>query len=199
MLNLAKKCCKTCGIIKPLSDFGLDKRNGRHRLHCKPCLNNYAREYHKNNIDKIREQKRLSLQRRRQNNPAVKEKDKQWVKNNPEKVREIKRRFWLRHEHRLKPIQRRNNFVRYLKKLGITEDSIKVSFDRQGGLCGICLKPINLDSLQSVSWAERAVLDHCHRSGKFRGVLCPKCNTFLGMADDDPDRLIRAAEYLRNN
>lgn len=39
-------------------------------------------------------------------------------------------------------------------------------------------------------------LDHCHATGKFRGWLCSKHNTGLGLFQDDPVLLRRAAEYL---
>lgn len=43
---------------------------------------------------------------------------------------------------------------------------------------------------------DRLVVDHCHRSGKTRSVLCHACNTGLGMFGDDAARLTAAATYL---
>lgn len=42
----------------------------------------------------------------------------------------------------------------------------------------------------------RLSVDHDHKTGKIRGRLCNSCNFLLGHANDDPERLIRAAEYL---
>lgn len=42
-------------------------------------------------------------------------------------------------------------------------------------------------------------IDHCHKSGKFRGWLCLNCNMGLGFFKDAPERLRRAAEYLEKN
>lgn len=39
-------------------------------------------------------------------------------------------------------------------------------------------------------------IDHCHKSGKVRGLLCHKCNMMLGFAKDNPDILRKAAQYL---
>lgn len=41
------------------------------------------------------------------------------------------------------------------------------------------------------------VVDHCHDSNAFRGMLCQKCNIGLGHFSDDPELLEFAAEYLR--
>jgi hypothetical protein len=39
-------------------------------------------------------------------------------------------------------------------------------------------------------------IDHCHETGRVRGVLCCNCNAFLGKANDDPAILRAAVEYL---
>jgi hypothetical protein len=54
-------------------------------------------------------------------------------------------------------------------------------------VCAICLKENDLN------------IDHCHTTGKIRGVLCTRCNTVLGMIKDNTDLLYRAAEYLCGN
>ena len=45
----------------------------------------------------------------------------------------------------------------------------------------------------------RIVFDHCHTQGKFRGWLCDRCNTVLGIVDDDATLLDRLAAYLREH
>jgi hypothetical protein len=44
---------------------------------------------------------------------------------------------------------------------------------------------------------KKTCLDHCHIAQKFRGWLCEKCNFGVGLFDDDPARLEKAAAYLR--
>lgn len=61
----------------------------------------------------------------------------------------------------------------------------------QDNCCAICGKHIStLDQAFDV--------DHDHLTMKLRGLLCNACNTSLGLMDDDPSRLRRAATYLEN-
>lgn len=74
----------------------------------------------------------------------------------------------------------------YLKaKYGIDMEEYNRLHAQQEGKCAICLKPN--DNL----W-----VDHCHAGGQVRGLLCPKCNSLLGQADDDIAVLARAQQYL---
>ena len=47
--------------------------------------------------------------------------------------------------------------------------------------------------------ADRMVIDHCHRSGKVRALLCDRCNRLLGVADDDVALLQAAIRFLRKH
>lgn len=42
-------------------------------------------------------------------------------------------------------------------------------------------------------------VDHCHKTGEIRGVLCDHCNRMLGYAKDNPVILLRAIQYLKGN
>lgn len=57
----------------------------------------------------------------------------------------------------------------------------------QNGRCAICL---------TVPRNRRLAVDHCHKSGKVRQLLCSNCNTGLGFFADNPETLQRAAKYL---
>lgn len=68
---------------------------------------------------------------------------------------------------------------------GITLADEARMLSSQGGLCASCR-----DTLATHH------VDHCHATGKVRGLLCAKCNKGLGLFLDDPARLRAAAEYL---
>lgn len=59
----------------------------------------------------------------------------------------------------------------------------------QGGVCAVCAGP-------PMGKGGRYHTDHCHISGRVRGLLCHKCNVALGMVNDDPDRLRDLIAYL---
>lgn len=64
----------------------------------------------------------------------------------------------------------------------------------QENCCKICNRSISLEFKRRESH-----LDHCHETGKIRGVLCQQCNTGLGSFRDNPTFLIAAARYIKEN
>jgi hypothetical protein len=58
----------------------------------------------------------------------------------------------------------------------------------QNGKCPICETPFKSTKLMS--------LDHDHKTGRVRQLLCSKCNTALGLLNEDPQRFNRAVQYL---
>ena len=64
----------------------------------------------------------------------------------------------------------------------------------QKGACAICSGGICMTFKGKIR--KRFDIDHCHKTGKIRGLLCSKCNTAIGLLNDNPDILRRAIEYL---
>lgn len=93
---------------------------------------------------------------------------------------------------------RHYGLVRYYN-IGLTEYA--QMFADQGGVCGICKKPETAKLPgRKTGLAESRVrdlsVDHCHKTGKIRELLCNSCNHILGEAKDDPQVLRAAADYL---
>ena len=84
----------------------------------------------------------------------------------------------------------RKAWLRRLRILGITEDQYLAMLEAQGGRCAICR--------DDVPWSRSGTwhVDHCHDSGKVRGLLCTRCNRGLGYFRDDPRLLLEAIGYL---
>lgn len=74
-------------------------------------------------------------------------------------------------------------------KVGVSSAQFESQLKRQGFGCEICGRPFITRS--------HACLDHNHHTGKFRSLLCSKCNVGLGMFDDSPRLLRLAALYLK--
>ncbi|MER5719219.1 endonuclease VII domain-containing protein [Streptomyces sp. NPDC002132] len=70
------------------------------------------------------------------------------------------------------------------RKYGLTEAERDELVSSQGGVCCICLA------------AAPEHVDHCHQTGRVRGVLCFSCNAALGQFKDRPDAIRRAAAYV---
>jgi hypothetical protein len=124
----------------------------------------------------------------RQKNPAyyVREraKNQQWRMNNKEHLKLKQRQYTSTPEFKE---TKRGYLLRY--NCGITEADFKKMLDAQGGLCALCKKPPS-------SHKRNLSVDHCHRTGRVRGLLCDLCNWHLGKVDRDPSIVERIRSYL---
>ena len=95
---------------------------------------------------------------------------------------------------------------RLKKKFGMSLDDYASMLEKQNHRCAICQTHIDdyvsqCEGSKSI-YAQRKSkqnfsVDHCHNTGKIRGLLCYNCNLMLGNAKDDPDLLLKAIEYLK--
>ena len=112
----------------------------------------------------------------RANRERISERMKNYLKRkraeDPEGYKERKREILLRHRYKIGS----DDYFRLLLK--------------QGGTCALC------DRLPSDERTGVLNVDHDHRTGRVRGLLCRPCNTSLGQLGDDPRSLLRAFLYL---
>lgn len=106
---------------------------------------------------------------------------KQWRLNNTDKCKQRDKERWADPEYVEK--QRLFKWNKLLESYGL--DQIKYDQLVTEG-CQIC----------KATAAKKYHLDHCHTTGKFRGLLCSKCNNGLGMLGDNSSTLIKALDYL---
>lgn len=99
-----------------------------------------------------------------------------WYRNNPDKAESLHR-------------------SQVLKRHGMDEHVFNAMLFCQSGCCAICgaNKPGGRGSLG------RFHIDHCHSTGKVRGLLCWKCNVMLGNAKDSTQTLNAAIGYLNKH
>lgn len=87
----------------------------------------------------------------------------------------------------LKIKTKENNIKSKYSKLGISIDIYYKALKDQNNKCYICKQPPSIKSLH---------IDHCHKTGTFRGLLCTRCNTGLGLFKDNISIIEEAINYL---
>lgn len=92
-----------------------------------------------------------------------------WQNENSDKVSLIRRRTKLK------------------QKYGISVEEYDAMFKEQNGVCKLCYKEHTRRPLN---------VDHCHSTGKVRGLLCDKCNMALGLLNDDVKLIDKIKDYL---
>jgi hypothetical protein len=73
-------------------------------------------------------------------------------------------------------------------KYGLTMEQVNTMSDAQHNKCAICEDKFDTNY--------KTQIDHCHSTGKVRGLLCINCNWLIGKARDNPVILRNAANYL---
>lgn len=174
-MNLEESCslfkvCRTCKEEKPHTDYYVDKRYNSLSSECKRCRCKTTGAYQRANPEKV---DAWQQKYRAKNAERIRERSRQYLKEEPEKRRAL---------------NKKRNRNRLLKLLKITEDDLSAALLAQGNVCAICRSELRP--------GRHTHIDHSHKSGKFRGFLCLKCNTGLGKFNDSPRLLRRAAFYL---
>lgn len=103
---------------------------------------------------------------------------KRWRAANPHKARE---RYWSN------PVAERERHL--VRKYGVDGVAYDRMFASQAGTCAICKR----------TQARSLDVDHDHKSGAVRGLLCTSCNRMIGHAGDCAETLDAAAGYLRKS
>lgn len=80
--------------------------------------------------------------------------------------------------------------VANLRKIGakVTKDQVKEMMDLADGKCAIC---------KNFFESRFLCIDHCHKTGLARGVICKNCNSMLGMGQDNIQILMEGVNYLK--
>lgn len=112
------------------------------------------------------------------------ERSKKYRENHLEQIKSYKKDYYNKN----KEVYRERKFKTLYKMSFYDYNKL---FEKQGYTCAICgCTKSNGDKLFPV--------DHCHNTGKVRGILCRLCNVGLGHFKDDRSILQKAIEYLNN-
>jgi len=171
------KRCPKCELTKPWSEFHIDRRRQRPGSYCKPCLSKHKRDrYIPKALAHAAECKQCG------SSITVEERTSRPVLfcggpcrqawHNAQQTREYRRDSRLR------------------SAFGISLDEYDRLLQAQGGRCKLC------DTTETDSKNGVLDVDHDHATGVVRGLLCHRCNWALGILQDDPVLVRRAADYL---
>jgi hypothetical protein len=119
-----------------------------------------------------------------------------WQKVNESRLKEYRKKWYQDLTARDPQVHSRRKLKAVLKKYGATMEWYERQLEKQVGLCGICGKLEASKGTKKYVGHVRLAIDHCHNSGRVRGLLCMNCNTKLSTLEDIVFR-DRAAKYLR--
>ncbi|GAA2809565.1 endonuclease VII domain-containing protein [Streptomyces showdoensis] len=183
-MSEAVKHCRGCGRDVPLNGFAQDCNRGDGlQPRCRECVAAYGAERYR-----IRQAAKGKVVRSKADVPAGHKLCRQCgeIKPHGEWHRNTTASDGL--ATRCKACKKAQGRAGHLKRqYGLTEAERDEMINSQGGLCAICLA------------APAAHVDHCHKTGRVRGVLCFNCNSAIGKLGDDPDVLRRAIAYLEGH
>jgi hypothetical protein len=167
---VATKRCSKCAVKKQVSELESGLAT------CNSCREK-QQVYREQNRAKI---KKYHQEFYRKNKQRILARNAAWRKRNIDKVRNAGREYARRNKDRARG-------TRLLREYGLTPDEFAKLAKVQNRRCAICRRKQPL------------LVDHCHKTGKVRGLLCKRCNTGLGQMKDSIKLLKRALGYLNGN
>lgn len=84
--------------------------------------------------------------------------------------------------------------AQWKRDYGISQEQYDKLFALQGGKCVICGN--ETFGILRNGKPKGLCIDHDHKTGKVRGLLCTRCNSILGYANDDSEILMKLIDYL---
>lgn len=214
-----EKICKNCGPLTR-DKIIIRLRKGKPYKICRPCENKQQRESFKKHRAKYLERDRLARTYERAGDTKemrcskckeikpIEKFNAHMIKikypycrdcriavtkdHHAKEESKQKHREWYNTKY--VPVERN---LRYIKTYGITLDQYNEMSVQQDHKCKICKKPETAKSSLRKDGSYNLAVDHCHKTGKVRGLLCQKCNGGLGQFHDSIQNLYSAIEYLK--
>lgn len=105
------------------------------------------------------------------------------------------KKYYIDNPEKCKRTRRNNNLK---NRYGLTPEDLEKMLRDQDNKCAICGQEMFLHGT-SADKNKIAHVDHDHKTGKVRGLLCNECNIGLGKFMDNTDYLLSAISYLKKN
>lgn len=173
----AAKHCTKCGDEKAVDAFPIRKNRGGGRPDswCRECQRLAKADYYRRNREALAAKQRLKYRT-----------NSEWRAARLVKTRERHRRTFTPQGHRAGHLRR---------NYGLTEPQYEAMVIAQDGVCAVCRKPET--AVEPRSGRPRLLsVDHDHVSGAVRGLLCRKCNSALGLLQEDAELVSQLLAYV---
>jgi hypothetical protein len=212
------RACTRCGRVKPAAEFRKDtsKKTGRN-TRCRSCERAVATSRLERNAQariaavsanivlrcsvcgQNKSARDFAADKTARNGTSLRcqicaqNKHAEWRRKNQEHVRRKARESARRRRNPMldRVVARRS---RWFKTYGLDESAAIALWQAQGCACAICRRPLDL-----LAFDRQSHVDHDHRTGAVRGILCLKCNPGLGAFDDNITFLEAAIAYLKTH
>lgn len=88
--------------------------------------------------------------------------------------------------------------VGHLRRFRLSLEEYGALLEQQGMACAVCGKPERIIT-HNTGKPRMLAVDHCHTTGKIRGLLCFRCNTVIGKIDESLETAIALHRYLEKH
>ena len=119
-----------------------------------------------------------------------KKRRREYAKMHRDNQRKYQRKYAQSHKEEIKKYKRKNKLK---KKYGLSITEFDNMLLAQDNKCLICGQSLDLQNTKNVH------VDHNHKTGIVRGILCSNCNKALGFFRDNPEYLRNAIKYLERD
>ncbi len=135
-------------------------------------------------------QKCRDKKRRSKDSEKIRERNRKYEESNKDKKLHWSKESYQRRKAKVREYTLRTKERVRLRRYGLSPEEYEVILAKHAGCCHICKR--HYTDIESTLH-----IDHCHKTGKVRGLLCSNCNTGIGLLKDDVNMLACAIEYLK--
>lgn len=188
---------------------GVDVESDKNKETRRKKIREYHKKWRDKNADRLRKKDREYFLK---NKEKIMEYKSKWVEDNRDRVNELerirrqkrleqKRKYYEEHKEEIrlkkkqlseerKAKQKISKFRHHLKKYNISYEDYMNILEKQQGKCLGCYRTESQIN-------KRLSVDHCHKTGRVRGLICFTCNLVIGNCYENIDTLNNLIEYLK--
>jgi hypothetical protein len=163
---------------------GLHKYPKEHKS-CRECKLIRNRAWSEQNKDR----KRLNYEKHYEKNKSqINANSRLYYKSNKDKIKQQQKQY---NENNKEHLARQDKIYFLKRRYNLTIEELQTLYEKQNHKCAICHQT-------ELDLGRKLNVDHCHKTGKVRGLLCGSCNRALGLLQDRAEICLSAANYLNN-